>query len=170
MGIRTALASVVVLGALFATTPAFAKELREPRAHLVFDVPDSWNVTTEGDFAMAFPVDETFHLRVLANSRGLHKEAEEEEWGLTFIRNHFTDITVDTHARRIDYNNMMGFEVFGHGKEKNGQHSPGKWFFSVLVDKKDSRKGAIVIGTGTVAGFEKHHPGINEALRTMRQY
>lgn len=170
MGIRTALSSVVVLGALFAASPAEARELREPAAHLVFDVPDSWTVTTEGSFAVAYPTDQTFHLRVLANSRGVRNEAEEEEWGLSFIKHHFTDITVSQHAKRIDYNNLVGFEVFGHGKEKNAQKTPGKWFFSVLVDKKDKSKGVIVIGTGTVAGFERHHPGINEALRTMRAY
>jgi len=170
MGIRTALSSVIVLGALFAATPADARELRENAAHLVFDVPDSWTVTTEGSFAVAYPTDQSFHLRVLANSHGLRKEAEEEEWGLSFIKNHFTDINVSQHAKRIDYNNLVGFEVFGTGKEKNAQKSPGKWFFSVLVDKKDHTKGVIVIGTGTVEGFQKHHPGINEALRTMRSY
>jgi hypothetical protein len=168
MGIRTALASVIVLGGLLAATPASARELRENAAHLVVDVPDSWTVTTENNFAIAFPTDQTFHLRLIANSRGVQKEADDEAHGLNFIKNHFTNITVSQHGRHIDHNNLVGTEVFGTGTLKNG--TQGKWFFSVLVDKKDPSKGVVVIGTGTIPGFERHHPGIREALRTMRAF
>lgn len=99
---------------------------------------------------------------------GLSQEAADEEHALTFLKAHFNDIKVERHAKRLEWGNFIGIEVFGVGKEKNG--APGKFFLLLLVDKKNTAKGAVVLGTGTLAGFDKHHPGIYEALHTMRAY
>jgi hypothetical protein len=168
MHIRAALASVFVFAALFAAVPASATELREPKAHFIVDVPDNWVVGAEGNNAVAYPKDETFHLRIQATEHGLTQETADEEHALTFLKHHFKDIKVEKHAKRVEWNNFVGVEVFGVGKEKNG--TPGKFFLLLITDKKNAQKGAVVLGTGTVAGFEKHHPGIYEALHTMRTY
>jgi len=168
MRIRTALASVFVTASLVATVPAFALELRETKSHFVVDVPDNWLVAAEGNYAVAYPKDNTFHLRMQGTEHGLSQEAADEEHALTFLRHHFKDIKVERHAKRVEWNNFVGIEVFGVGKEKDG--SAGKFFLLLLTDKKNAQKGAVVLGTGTVGGFEKHHPGIYEALHTMRTY
>jgi hypothetical protein len=168
MKVRTALASVIVGAALFCAVPASATELREPKAHFIVDVPDSWVITADGNYAVAHPKDQSFHLRMQGTEHGLSQEAADEEHALTFLRHHFNDIKVDKHAKRVEWNNFVGIEIYGTGKEKNG--APGKFFLLLITDKKNSSKGAVVLGTGTVAGFEKHHPGIYEALHTMRTY
>ena len=43
-------------------------------------------------------------------------------------------------------------------------------FLDILIDKKDQKRGCVAVGTGTVAGFDKHHRGIYEALHTLRTY
>lgn len=169
MRIRSALASVFVLAGLLAVTvPAEANELRERKAHFIVDVPDSWKVDTEGNFAIAFPKDESFHLRMQGTSHGLTQEEKDEEHAISFLRGHFSDIHVTRHAKHVEWNNFKGVEVFGTGKESNG--APGKFFLLLIVDKKDNSKGAVVVGTGTESGFDKHHPGIYEALHSMRTY
>jgi hypothetical protein len=168
MRLRTALATVVLSAGLLATVPASANELRETTAHFIVDVPDDWTVTTEGNFAVAYPGDQSFHLRMQGTSHGLTQEAADEEHALTFLRQHFNDIKVNKHAKKLAWGNFVGIEVFGTGKEKSGE--AGKFFLLLLVDKRDSTKGSVVLGTGTTAGFTKHHPGIYEALHTMRTY
>jgi hypothetical protein len=168
MQLRTAFASIIVAAGLLAVTPASAQELREPNAHFIVDVPDNWAVATEANYAVAYPKDESFHLRMVATEHGLKQTQDDEEHVLSFLKQHFNDIRVDKHAKRLNYNNFVGIEVFGTGKEKNGQ--PGRFFVLLLVDKRDAKKGAVVLGTGTNDGFQKHHPGIYEALHTMRTY
>src|SRR5262249_7957508 len=142
MRMRSAFATLVVLAGLSATVPAFALELREPRAHFVVDIPNNWTVTTDGDYAMAHPKDQTFHLRMIATDKGPTEEAAAEQHLLTFLGKHFNDLKVDKHGKRIDFNNFIGVEIFGTGKEKSG--APGRFFALVLVDKKNTSKGAVV--------------------------
>src|SRR5262249_52416254 len=137
MRMRSALATVVVLAGLTAAVPASAIELREPRAHFVIDVPDNWNVTTDGDYAMAHPKDQTFHLRMIATDRGAKEEAAAEQALLTFLGKHFNDVKVDKHGKKVEWNNFVGVEIFGTGKEKTG--APGKFFALVLIDKRDAK-------------------------------
>jgi hypothetical protein len=108
-------------------------------------------------------------LRIWAAQDPREERAEEERL-LGFVKNHFNDLKVDKHAKRVDWHNLTGFEIFGTGKEKNAAKEPGRFFAAVLFDKKDSKKGVVIAGTGTLKGFEKHHPGIYEALHTMRAY
>src|SRR5689334_10186927 len=100
MKLRTALSAIVFAAASLAIVPtASAKELREPAAHLVIDVPDAWVITTEGRWAMAYPQDQSFHLRLVANNKAFTRgqEARAEEHLLTFLKEHLDDIKVERH-------------------------------------------------------------------------
>jgi hypothetical protein len=145
---------------------ALATELREPKAHMVVDVPNDWKVGVEGDYALAYPGDNSFHLRIVSSDHGLAGEADAEKYLNDFLAKHLTNVTVDKHARKVDFNNYVGFEIFGTGKEHDG--SAAKFFALILTDKTDAKAGVVALGTGTVAGFQKHADGIREALRTLR--
>jgi len=168
MHVRTAFASMILAAGLAVAAPAFATELKDPGAHFVMDVPNNWEVKTDGSFAMAYPQDQTFHLRMQATSHGVGEEEEAERYALKFLEGHFKEVRVNRHAQHLNWNNFAGYEIFGSGKLSND--APGRFMLLIVVDKKDPKKGAIVVGTGTNAGFEKHQPGIYEALHTMRTY
>lgn len=170
MNVRLHLAAAVASFALLATVPANATELRELRSHVIVDVPDGWSTMVEGDYATAHPKDQTFHLRIKGTEHSYEGEQKAEDHALTFLRNHFDNITVDRHGKRVDWGNFYGVEVFGHGTEKNAEGTPGKFFLLLLIDKKDGKRGCVAVGTGTIAGFDKHHRGIYEALHTLRTY
>jgi len=148
--------------------PVGTSELREAKAHVIADVPGDWTITADGDYAMGAPKDNSFHLRIVGIDRGELQESEADGYLSSFIQKHFTNVQVSQKARRIDYNNFRGYEMFGTGNEKDG--SPGKFFVLVLHDKKSAKRGVVAVGTGTVSGFEKHNPGIREALRTLRTF
>ena len=160
---------VGVVSSLFAiASPASATELREPRAHMVVDVPNAWAISTEGEWVKANPQDNSFQLRLMGNEHGAWGEAEAEQFMMTKLVNHMSNITVDTHGRHVDWNSYAGVEIFGHGITRAGY--PGKWFALVLVDKRNPRKGVVALGTGSNEGFAAHHPGIYQALHTLRTY
>jgi hypothetical protein len=64
LSLTFSLASVAGLGVAMSASNALALELREPKAHMVVDVPNDWKVGAEGDYALAYPGDNSFHLRV----------------------------------------------------------------------------------------------------------
>jgi hypothetical protein len=168
MSIRTALASLTLATGLLTSLPADAKELREPKYHFVLDVPDNWTVQESDDktHGIAFPTDQSFHLFVHGSERALADEAADKEHAISFLKRHFKEIHID-HTAKVDNANFAGVEFNGKATEHN--NAKGEFFVYLLIDKKDpdKKRGAVVVGTGTMSGFHKHHGGIREALKTM---
>jgi hypothetical protein len=171
MKTHVALSSMVLAAALLGTLPADARQLQEPRAHMLIDVPDSWDVTQEGRYIRASPQDHSFTLRIVANNRAFSdgQEPIAEEHLKGFLREHLDNITVTTHAHRVDWHNYVGYEVRGWGSTREWGR-PGKFFSLVLTDVNNPNKGVVVLGIGSDEGFERHHNGIEEALHTLRAY
>jgi hypothetical protein len=150
--------------------PAFALEVREPRAHLAFNVPDGWDVDQEGRYTRASPHDRSFHLRVVGIDHAWGQDREAEEQMMTTLNEHIDAATVDLHAHHIDdWHGFEGVEIRGHGRRKmDGKES--KFFAMSLRDKHDLKKGVVALGIGTIEGFDRHHPGIYEALHSMHTW
>lgn len=168
MRLRNVLGALALGAAVSFAGSVEAREVREPRAHLAVDVPDSWAVETEGDWVKTFPEDRTFHLRIKGIEHGGWQEHEAEERAKVFLLEHFGDITIETHARHINYNGFEGHELFGRGIGRDGTRR--KFFALILRDKANPRKGAVALGIGTHEGYDRHNRGIYEALRTLRTF
>jgi len=171
MKTRSAFAALL-LGAALASTSldANALELREPKSHMVIDVPGSWTVGNDGQYVIAAPSDNTFHLRLQGTTHGQYTRDAASSAMLGFINQHFNNVQISSQATMINWGNYSGFEIFGTGNEKNGLNTPGKFFAAVLTDKVNPRKGLVIIGTGTLAGFDMHQRGIHSALQSVRTY
>jgi hypothetical protein len=171
MKIRTCFAAIC-FGVAFAATSmnATALELREPKSHMIVDVPNSWTVGTEGQYVVAAPQDQTFHLRLIGTDHGQYTKDAATSTALSFINIHFNNVQMSGQAQYVNWGNYTGFELFGTGNEKNAWNTPGKFFVSVLTDKMNPRKGLVVIGTGTIAGFDMHQGEIHRALQSIRTY
>jgi hypothetical protein len=146
--------------------PSDARELREPQAHMIIDVPDDWIVDVDGRYQRAEPPNHTFHLRILASDHGMHGEQEGEQFMLGILNDKMSNIQVDRHSRRNDWGNYHAYELWGHGTEENG--NPGKFFLVFLTDSQNDRHGMVVMGTGTNEGFDRHQRAIYDAIHSIR--
>ncbi len=168
MRVRSILATVVVaLGMSLAADASASQELREPTSHMVIDVPDTWKLYNEGDYVVAAPKDDSFHLRLKGVASGRRSEAAAKAELLGFLQNHLNNVVQDE-SKAISQNNYVGYELLGHGNEHDG--TPAKWFAAVLTDANNARKGLVILGTGTVAGFQQHSSGIHNSLASIRTY
>jgi len=163
-----AFASVV---ALAVAVPAFALEIKEPKARIVVDVPDGWETSINGAWISSGPKDHTFHLWLRGVDHAAWKtEKHVEEGMVVYLAEHLKEHTIDTHAKRIEHwHGFEGYEVWGHGKRKS-DGAEVKFFILVLRDEKTPSKGVVGLAMGTPAGYEKHHKGIYEAFKTLRAY
>jgi len=165
---RSLLAAAVVSVSLAVAADASAtQELREPNSHFVIDVPDAWKLYTEKDYVVAAPRDDSFHLRLAGTTGGRRSEAQAEAELFGFLRRHLDNVT-KTETKTINQKNYVGTEFLGKGFEHDG--TPAKWFAAVLVDQNNAAKGLVIMGTGTVQGFDQHSGGIHTALSSIRTY
>lgn len=161
-------AALLAAGILTLTISSDARELREPRAHMLVDVPNDWIVDVDGRYQRAEPPDHSFHLRILASDHGMHGEADGEQFMLGILQDKFSNIQVDRHARRNDWGNYHSYEIFGHGNEESG--NPGKFFVLFAVDANNDRHGMVMMGTGPNDGFDRHQQGIYDATHRIRAW
>lgn len=161
-------AAIFVAGILTLAVPSDARELREPRAHMIIDVPNDWNVDVDGRYQRAEPPDHSFHLRIVASDHGMRGEQEAEPFMLGVLQEKFSNIQVDRHARRNDWGNYHSYEIWGHGNEESG--SPGKFFVVFVTDARDDRRGLLVLATGPNDGFDRHHRGIYDVTHSIRAW
>ncbi len=171
MKLRHATAAFASIVALTIAVPALALELREPKAHLVVDVPDGWTTEESKGWINSHPTDWSFGLAVKGVDHSIWKKEKDFEEGIvTYYAEHLDDVTIDTHAKRIEnWHHYEGWEAWGHGKRKSDGKSV-KFFILLLRDEKAPSKGAIFLGHGTKDGFEKHHKGIYDSLHSLRTY
>jgi hypothetical protein len=164
---RTSLiATLLAAGVLTLAASSDAKELREPQAHMLVDVPNDWNVDIDGRYQRAEPPDHSFHLRIVASDHGMHGEQDGEQFLVGILQDKFSNIQVDRHARRNDWGNYHSYEVWGHGTEETG--NPGKFFLELVTDAFNDRHGLVIMGTGTSAGFDRHQEAIYNATHAIR--
>jgi hypothetical protein len=160
--------SIFAAGALTIAAPSDAKELREPQAHMLVDVPDDWNVDVDGRYQRAEPPDHSFHLRILASDHGMRGEQEGEQFLLGILREKFSNIQVERHVKRNDWGSYHSYELTGHGSEESG--SPGKFFVLFVTDARNDHRGLVMLGTGPNDGFDRHQRGIYDATRRIRAW
>ncbi len=160
------LAALFAAGILTLTVPSDARELREPQARMIIDVPNDWNVDTDGRYQRAEPPDHSFHLRIVASDHGMHGEQEGEQFMTGLLQDKFSNVQTDRRARRNDWGNYHSYELWGHGTEESGK--PGKFFLLFVTDMHDDRRGLVVMGTGPNDGFDRHERGIYEISHSIR--
>lgn len=167
MNVRKGLLGVVLAAGLssFAFV-ADAKEFKDTAAHIAIDIPDAWTTWSEANYLVAGPTDNSFRIRLVATTGGWADEKAAEKELLQHVGRQLDSVTVSEHAKKINYNGLEGYEVFGDGVFKNGNKA--HFFTLILVDKKTPNKGIAVVGIGTPSGFKVHSPGIHEALKTLR--
>jgi hypothetical protein len=171
MKIRNVVAALASSLALAVAVPALAVELREPKAHLIIDLPDGWETSTEGAWIHSHPKDNSFHLHVKGVDHKVWKtEKEFEEGVVVYYAEHLNNVTITEHAKfYADWHGFRVHELRGKGTRKSDGKEV-KFFLLLLRDNKDLSKGAIALASGTPEGFEKHHKGIYEAFHTLRTY
>jgi hypothetical protein len=162
----TLFAALSAAGLLTLAVPSDAKELREPQAHMLVDVPDDWNVDVDGRYQRAEPPDHSFHLRIVASDHGMHGEQEGEQFMMGILQDKFSNIQVDRHARRNDWGDYHSYEMWGHGTEERG--NGGKFFVLFVTDVRNDRHGLVMMGTGDNGGFDRHQQGIYDATHRIR--
>jgi hypothetical protein len=155
----TSLFAVVLTAEILVFAAALdARELREPQAHMIIDVPDDWRVEMDGRYQRAEPPDHSFHLRIVASDHGMRGEQEGEQFMMRVLQEKFSNIQVDRHARRNDWGNYHSYELWGHGIEESG--NAGKFILLLVTDARNDRRGMVVMATGPNEGFERHQRGI----------
>jgi hypothetical protein len=159
-------AALFVAGSLTLAVPSDARELREPQAHMILDVPDDWIVDIDGRYQRAEPPEHNFHLRIVASDHGMHGEQEGEQFMLGTLQEKMSNIQVDRHARRNDWGNYHSYELWGHGTEERG--NPGKFFMIMVIDASNDRHGMVVMGSGDNAGFDRHQHTIYNTVHSIR--
>jgi len=159
-------AALFAAGVLTLALPSDAKELREPQAHMLVDVPNDWIVDVDGRYQRAEPPDHTFHLRILASDHGMHGEQEGEQFMLGILQDKFSNVQIERHARRNDWGRFHSYELSGRGNEESG--NPGRFFILLVTDARDDHRGLVVMGTGPNDGFERHQRGIYDATHRIR--
>jgi hypothetical protein len=163
---RRWLAAAALLGAVACiSSPVSALEVRESKARLAIDLPDTWASENRSDYVLAYP-DKSFHLRMMGITSGYSSAYEAEDALLRFLGQHLKSVAVTQHTRQIEWNGYVGFETLGTGEEQSG--SPAKWFAIVLNDAKDPSRGIVVLGTGTSPGYARHQPTAYAALHQVR--
>ena len=171
MKFQKTMASLAAAATLsMSVAPAYALEIREPHAHLAFNIPDGWNVDQDGRYVRASPQDKSFHLRVIGIDHAWSQDKEAEDQMLSILNEHVDGASVEIHAKHIDdWHGFEGSRSRGHGKRKF-DGGDAKFFAISLRDKHDMKKGVVALGIGTREGFERHHPGIYEALHTLHTW
>src|ERR1700722_8924168 len=139
----TLFAALSAAGLLTLAVPSDAKELREPQAHMLVDVPDDWNVDVDGRYQRAEPPDHSFHLRIVASDHGMHGEQEGEQFMMGILQDKFSNIQIDRHARRNDWGDYHSYEMWGHGSEERG--NGGKFFVLFVTDSRNDRHGLVMM-------------------------
>lgn len=162
LGISVALAAA----ALTFSGLSDARELREPQAHMLIDVPNHWNVDIDGRYQRAEPPDHLFHLRIVASDHGMRGENDSEQFLLGMLREKMSNLLVTRHAKRNDWGAYHGIEVWGNGTEESGQN--GKFFVMHVTDAHNDRRGLVIMGTGTTAGFDREYSAIYNATHAIR--
>jgi hypothetical protein len=162
------LAAVLTTGVLLVAVASEARELREPQAHMIIDVPNDWIVDMDGRYQRAEPPDHSFHLRIVASDHGMRGEQEGEQFMMRVLQEKFSNIQVDRHARRNDWGNYHSYELWGHGIEENG--NAGKFVLLLVTDARNDRRGLVVMATGPNEGFERHQRGIYDATHSIRAW
>jgi hypothetical protein len=147
---------------------AFAQELRDNEAHLAINVPDSWDVTTRGKWAFAHTKDETVHLGLRATDGGWKADQDLESRLQAHVNEWLSSTFIDEKWKHFDHNNYEGYEAYGHGKNDKGEER--KFLILAVRDKKDHKKGAVLFLHGTPKGWEEHHRGIREGVKTLRSW
>ena len=163
---RTVLLAMLATGVVTLAVSAEARELREPQAHMLVDVPNDWNVDVDGRYQRAEPPDHSFHLRIVSSDHGMHGEQDGEQFLMGMLQDKFSNIQVDRHARRNDWGNYHSYELWGHGNEEFGGN--GKFFILFVTDANNDRRGLVMMGTGTNDGFDRHQQGIYDATHRLR--
>jgi hypothetical protein len=164
---RAIFSALLVSAAASLSFTAFADELREPRARLAVDVPDGWQTQDRTDYVLAFPSDESFHLR-MAGVSGTAEGSRSEEVLFRFLEHHLSNVAVTERSPQVEYGDYVGYQMLGTGKEHRGMSA--RWFALVLTDRKDASKRLVVLATGTTAGYERNAPRVVEALKNLRSY
>jgi hypothetical protein len=164
--ITSACTALVAAGIITLAFPSDARELREPQAHMLVDVPEDWHVDIDGRYQRAEPPDHGFHLRILASDHGMHGEQEGEQFMLGILQDKFSNVQVDRHARRNDWGSYHSYELWGHGTDENG--NGGKFFILFVTDARNDRHGLVMMGTGPNDGFDRHQRGIYDATHRLR--
>jgi hypothetical protein len=167
MNLRRSIAAAACLFAFAVAAPALASEVREPRAHVGFNVPDAWVTNIHDHWVNSGPTDKSFHIWLRAVDHAAWKVEKEVEAGLiTDVVEHLSDVTVDKHAKAIKWGGFEGWEVFGQGKRKSDGEKVS-FFLLLLRDVKLPAKGIVALGMGTKEGFQKHHKGIYDELHSL---
>ncbi len=171
MIVRRSISAIAAVAMLtMSVAPAFALEVREPHAHLAFAVPDNWEIDQEGRYTRAAPHDHSFHLRVVGIDHAWSQDQEAEDMMTHALFEHVDGSTIEQHAKHIDdWHGFEGVEIRGHGVRKSDGRE-AKFFALSLRDRHDSKKGVVILGIGTREGFDRHQPGIYEALHSMHTW
>jgi predicted Zn-dependent protease len=164
---RAILSVVLVSAAASITLSASAEELREPRARLALDVPDGWRTQDKSDYVLAFPSDESFHLRMAGVTTAV-EGSKSEDVLFHFLEHHLSHVAVTQRNPLVQYGDYLGYEMLGTGREHRG--AAARWFALVLTDKNDATKRLVVLATGTDAGYDRNAPVVVEALKNLRGY
>jgi hypothetical protein len=164
---RAILSVVLVSAAASIAFPASAEELREPRARLALDVPDAWRTQDRTDYVLAFPSDESFHLR-MAGVTSTVEGSKSEDVLFHFLEHHLSHVAVTQRNPLVQYGDYLGYEMLGTGREHRG--AAARWFALILTDKRDVSKRIVVLATGTDAGYDRNAPVVVEALKNLRGY
>jgi hypothetical protein len=160
------LAALFTAGAMTIAVPSDARELREPVAHMLLDVPDDFTVDVDGRYQRATSPDHGFHLRILSSDHGLRGEQDSEQFLLGILNEKMTNVNVTQHARRNDWGEYHAIEVWGNGTEESGQ--PGKFFIMHITDAHNERRGLVVMGTGASDAFDRHYHAIYDVTHRIR--
>src|ERR1700683_2448352 len=105
---RRWLAAAALLGAVACiSSPVSALEVRESKARLAIDLPDSWTSENRSDYVLTYP-DTAFHLRMMGVTSGYSSAYEAEDALLRFLGQHLKSVAVSQHTRQIEWSGEVG--------------------------------------------------------------
>ena len=120
-------------------------------ARLALDVPDAWQTEEKSGYVIAFPADESFHVR-MTGVAGAADANKAEDVMSRFLVHHLSHVAFTQRGMRVEYGGYVGYEARGMTSDQAARR-PAWWFALVLTDKNDASKGLVVLATGTSGGL-----------------
>src|ERR1700678_3750652 len=95
MRFRTVLATLGVACVMAFAGAGAGKEIREPAVQVALDVPDTWTIDREADYATASPPDKSFLVLIKSMDYGDLTDATVEARAKAFLGEGLSDMVID---------------------------------------------------------------------------
>jgi hypothetical protein len=148
------------------TRPTAAAEMKEPGAHVVFDMLDGFSLQMSNGWAAATDSAEDFAVRMRGTDHGFTDIVADEKYALDFVTE-IKNAKIAKHGTMVNFDNFGAMVLSGSAQFDNRDT-----LFSIYlaIDKKNAKRGVVILVTSNDAGYRKYMDRTVAALRKLHSY